>query len=158
MEAFRPSSSGRRFFLLIVGLRKGFGFQGGRSKKDEDLDFVYKPAQVAGKANKTHKLLEFLARQDESMKPEILRLLAETTFRKLQECWQARSYEPMEQLLMPDLYARHCSQIRALIREHEINYIADLRVDRIDIVNVRYTDKPDDREFTALITARAGLL
>jgi predicted lipid-binding transport protein (Tim44 family) len=40
-------------------------------------------------------------------------------------------------------------------RNHEINLIADLAVEGVDIVNVRYTHKADQREFTALISARA---
>lgn len=125
------------------------------SKTEQDLDFVYSPAAVAKKAGKTQKLLEFLARQDDSVKPEALRQLADSTFRTLQECWQSRSYEPMQPLLMPDLYAQHCAQLQGLARNHERNLIADLQVERIDLVHLRYTHKADQREFTALITARA---
>ena len=74
---------------------------------------------------------------------------------KLQECWQAREYGPMQPLLMPDLYAQHCAQLNGLRRNHEINMIDDLKVERVDIVNVRYTHKENQREFTALITASA---
>jgi predicted lipid-binding transport protein (Tim44 family) len=42
-----------------------------------------------------------------------------------------------------------------MVRNHETNMIADLKVQRVDIVNVRYADKADQREFTALITASA---
>ena len=89
------------------------------------------------------------------MSPADLRKLAETTFRKLQECWQARSYGPMEPLLLPPLYAQHKSQLDGLKRSHEINRIENLKVERVDLVNVRYTEKPDQREFTALVTASA---
>ena len=88
------------------------------SKTEQDLDFVYSPAAVARKADKTQKLLTFLARQDDSVKPEALRHVAEATFRQLQECWQSRSYEPMKPLLMPDLYAQHCAQLNGLARNH----------------------------------------
>jgi predicted lipid-binding transport protein (Tim44 family) len=47
------------------------------------------------------------------------------------------------------------SQLKGLVRNHEINRIDDLKVERVDIVNVRYTEKPDQREFTALISASA---
>ena len=89
------------------------------------------------------------------MAPEALRKQAETTFLKLQQCWTARSYEPMRALLMPDLFHDHSIQIAEMVRDHEINVIGDLRVDRIDLVNVRYTLKEEQREFTALITATA---
>src|SRR6185369_17047279 len=49
-------------------------------KKDEDLDFVYSPSVVAGKADKTEKLLHFLAQQDSSVEPEALRQVAQSTF------------------------------------------------------------------------------
>jgi predicted lipid-binding transport protein (Tim44 family) len=74
---------------------------------------------------------------------------------KLQQCWQAREYEPMQPLLMPDLYITHCAQLAGLRRDHEINMIDSLHVERVDIVNVRYTQKENEREFTALVTASA---
>ncbi len=123
--------------------------------KSENLDFVYSAARVGPKAEKTEKLLNFLSRQDPSLLPQDLRKLAEGTFRKLQECWQARAYGPMEPLLMPPLYAQHKSQLEGLKRSHEINRIENLKVERVDLVNVRYPEKPDQREFTALVTASA---
>jgi predicted lipid-binding transport protein (Tim44 family) len=100
-------------------------------------------------------LLAFLSQQDSSVSPEDLRKLTESTFRKLQECWQARKYSPMQPLLMPDLFTQHTVQLQGLARNHEINRIENLQVEHIDLVNVRYTEKPDQREFTALITASA---
>lgn len=126
-----------------------------RQKSDENLDFVYSPAQVASKSEKTRKLLEFLARQDQAVAPEALKKQAETTFLKLQQCWQARDYGPMVSLMMPDLYDQHRRQIDGMVRNHEINIIENVRVDRLDIVNIRYTFKEEQREFTALITATA---
>ncbi len=123
--------------------------------KEENLDFVFSPSAVAGKSGKTVKLLEFISKQDPVMAPEALRKQAEATFRKLQECWQAREYDPMKPLLMPDLYQDHSRQIAGMIRNHEIDVIGNLRIDRIDLVNVRYTAKENQREFTALITATA---
>jgi predicted lipid-binding transport protein (Tim44 family) len=61
----------------------------------------------------------------------------------------------MKPLLMPDLFAEHTAQLQGLSRNHEINRIEDLKVEKIDLVNLRYTEKPDQREFTALITASA---
>jgi predicted lipid-binding transport protein (Tim44 family) len=125
------------------------------SQKRENLDFVYSSAAISRKAVKTEKLLHFLSRQDPSLSPEELRRLAEATFRKLQECWQARAYEPMEPLLMPALFFQHKAQLDGLKRSHEINRIENLQLERVDLVNVRYTEKPGQREFTALVTASA---
>jgi predicted lipid-binding transport protein (Tim44 family) len=136
------------FWLIVAVFKK-------RDKKDEDLDFAYSPSAVVPKANKTKKLLDFLARQDSTMAAEKLQETARTTFGKLEQCWQARDYGLMKPLLMPDLYAEHCSQLAGMKRNHEINMIADLTVERVDIVNVRYMHKADQREFTALISARA---
>ena len=123
--------------------------------KEENLDFVYDRDKISPKADKTEKLLAFLSQQDSSMVPEDLRKLTESTFRKLQECWQARSYSPMQSLMMTDLFAQHTAQLKGLVGNHEINRIESLKVEQVDLVNVRYTEKPDQREFTALITASA---
>ena len=123
--------------------------------KDENLDFTYSRAAVATKADKTRKLLEFIAKVDPNFKEEALQQRATETFVKLQECWQAREYGPMQTLMMPDLYAEHLAQLQSLRRNHEINRIDQLRVEQVDIVNVRYEEKENDREFTSLITTSA---
>jgi predicted lipid-binding transport protein (Tim44 family)/uncharacterized membrane protein YgcG len=125
------------------------------NKGDENLDFSYSPSQVAPKAEKTRQLLEFIARQDPSFTLAALEQVTRTTFLRLQVCWQARDYGPMKPLMMPDLYAEHVAQIAGMVRNHEIDIIEGVAIDRVDLVNVRYTEKPDQREFTALISARA---
>jgi predicted lipid-binding transport protein (Tim44 family) len=135
--------------IVFILVKRGSG------RKSENLDFVYSSAQVSRKAVKTEKLVDFLSRQDPSLSPQELRKLAEATFCKLQECWQARSYGPMEPLLMPPLFAQHKAQLEGLKGNHEINRIENVRVERVDLVNLRYTEKPAQREFTALVTASA---
>ena len=56
---------------------------------------------------------------------------------------------------MRALFLQHTVQLQGLARNHEINRIEQLRVERVDLVNVRYTEKSDQREFSALITASA---
>ena len=126
-----------------------------RRSKSQNLDFVYSRAMVDRKAARTEKLFQFLSLQDPSVAPEALRQDAEATFRKLQECWEKRDYGPMEPLLMPSLFAQHTAQLRGMVRNREINRIADLKVEKVDLVNVRYTEKSNQREFTALISASA---
>ena len=126
-----------------------------KSRKSENLDYVYSPEEVAQKSTRTEKLLEFLSTQEPSLSPKELRTFTESTFRTLQECWEKRDYDPMKPLLMDDLFLQHTSQLQGLVRNHEINRIANLTVEQVDLVNVRYTEKPDQREFTALITASA---
>jgi predicted lipid-binding transport protein (Tim44 family) len=148
-------------FIAAVGAISVFAlilFIWARAKsqeKKENLDFVYDRNKISPKAGKTEKLLAFLSQQDSSVSPEDLRKLTESTFRKLQGCWQARDYSPMQPLMMADLLAQHTAQLQGLARNHEINRIESLKVEHIDLVNVRYTEKLDQREFTALITASA---
>ncbi len=123
--------------------------------KDEDLDFTYSRSQISPKANKTQKLLNFISKNDTSFAPQALEQVVSSAFLQLQQCWQARAYDPMKPLMMPDLYAQHCRQLQGMIRDHEINMIDQLKIEHIDLVNVRYTYKEDHREFTALITASA---
>jgi predicted lipid-binding transport protein (Tim44 family) len=160
----RGSSSGDDSifgFIAAVGAISVFAlilFIWARAKsqeKKENLDFVYDRNKISPKAGKTEKLLTFLSQQDSPMSPEHLRKLTESTFRKLQECWQARDYSPMQPLMMPDLFGQHTAQLQGLVRNHEINRIESLKVEHVDLVNIRYTEKPDQREFTALITASA---
>lgn len=126
-----------------------------KQKKNQNLDFVYNRKAITPKAAKTEKLLSFLCRQDTSVSPQALQKLAEATFRKLQECWEKREFSPMAPLLMKDLFAQHSAQLNGLVRNHEINRIENLAIKNVDLVNIRYTEKPDQREFTALITATA---
>jgi predicted lipid-binding transport protein (Tim44 family) len=138
------------FFIIFVTMAVK-----GKTSKSENLDYIYPAAAVAKKAVKTEKLLDFLSKQDPSFSLPELRKLAESTFRKLQECWDKRDYGPMEPLLMRALFLQHTIQLQGLARNHEINRIENLRVEKIDIVNLRYTEKKDQREFSALITASA---
>jgi len=147
------------FFVIIfiVVIINALSSVGSRTKKgkSENLDFVYSRNLITPKAEKTEKLLTFLSQQDSSIAPEELRKLAEATFMKLQECWSKREYGPMGSLLMPNLFTQHVAQLQGLIRNHEINRIDNLEIEQIDLVNVRYTEKSSQREFTALITASA---
>jgi predicted lipid-binding transport protein (Tim44 family) len=140
--------------IMVIGFFVIFSLiKGKKAGKEENLDYLYTRSEIEKKAQKTAKLLEFISRQDASMSPPQLRKISEATFRKLQECWQARDYTPMKTLLMESLFAQHTAQLQGLARNHEINKLDNLQVRQIDMVNVRYTEKPDAREFTALITA-----
>ena len=140
-------------FVIIVVIRIIYLFR--NKNKNQNLDFTYDRKAIAPKAAKTEKLLSFLSRQDTTVSPETLRKLAETTFLKLQQCWEKREYAPMEPLLMKGLFNQHMAQLQGLVRNHEINRIEDLKIKKIDLVHVRYTEKAYQREFAALITASA---
>ncbi|MBN2143000.1 MAG: Hint domain-containing protein [Candidatus Aureabacteria bacterium] len=123
------------------------------NNQDENLDFCYSRSQIEKKAGKTQKLIEFISRQDQAFSVPLLEEMARSTFLKLQNCWQARNYEPMKSLMMPDLYSQHLKQISGMLRNHEINRMENIKIIKIDFVNVRYTNKPNQREFTVLFTA-----
>ena len=146
---------GRVFAIIVIGTVIMFGIVVYRRARAENLDQPFSRGNIQKKSIKTGKLLQFISQRDPALSPDVLLKTAESTFRKLQQCWQAREYEPMKPLLMPDLYADHLGQIRGMARNHEINRIEGLTVDAIDLVNVRYTRTKEDREFTALITATA---
>ena len=143
------------FFLIIFIIVVVQILRAKKGSKSENLDFVYDRRQIARKAEKTEKLLAFISQQDQALSPEALRTLAQSTFLKLQECWQARDYTPAKALLMEALFAQQQGQVLGLVRNHEFNRLEVLKIERVDLVHVRYTEKKDQREFTALITASA---
>jgi len=143
------------FCLIAAGFICVFIAAARKGARRRNLDFVFGRQQVLKKSEKTMKLIAFIARQDPSLAPDGLVKTVRSTFLKLQQCWQAREYSPMKPLMMPDLYQAHLLEIEGMIRNHEINIIAALKIDQIDLVNVRYTIKEEEREFTALITATA---
>ncbi len=69
--------------IVIVQIAK-------RKQADANLDYTYDSGPVRAKAEKTGRLLDFLARQDPMMKKDDLMARAKSVFVKLQECWQAR--------------------------------------------------------------------
>ncbi len=169
--SFRSGSSGRtcaandaacqRESLIGLGSLAIFfiiSFFAGRTKKDnnkDELDVLFTLNQIRAKSVKTVKLVNFIARQDDTFKPDLLLTTTKSVFIKLQSCWTVRDYQPMKELLMPDLFEQHTLQIDGMIHNHEINQIDNLKVDAIYLVNVRYTENRNQREFTALISAQA---
>jgi predicted lipid-binding transport protein (Tim44 family) len=126
-----------------------------RQADDDELDYCFDRSAIDGKALKTRELLKFISKVDAQWAPKALETMARDVFTKLQSCWSARDYGPMEPLLMHDLYQEHCAQLNGLRETHEINAIDALEITAVDIVDVRYTDKKDQRTFTALISAQA---
>ncbi len=142
------------FFGVIFGSVLYFISKSRKAIK-ANLDFIYSKSEISRKASKTEKLLKFLSAQDPAVAQDKLREIVTSTFLKLQECWGNRKYDPMQPLLMASLYEEHVAQLRGMEKDHEINKIENVKVDSVDIVNVRYTEKPNQREFTALISASA---
>ncbi len=125
-------------------------------RRGSSLGYLYGRSAIANKADKTRKLLEFIAKSDPAFAPDLLARTARSTFLLRQKCWQARDYTRMKPLLMPELYAEHVSQIQNMIRDHQVNVILDLFVDAVDLVNMRYPNDANGREFTSLFSASAA--
>lgn len=124
-------------------------------KKEQELDFLFGRGAIDRKAQRTRKVLEFLARQEPSADVAALEARAREVFLKLQECWQAREYGPMEGLMVPFLFKEHCRQLAGMRANHEINVLEGLMVGNVDPVHVSWTENPYRREVTVLVTARA---
>ncbi len=118
-----------------------------------NLDVVLLRRQILKKSKKTEKLLEFIGRTDEAWRTNKLTTRARKLFLTLQEQWQARDYLPIKHEMSPVIYKDHTRQLEGLKRNREINVIEDLEINAVDLVNVRYTHEPENREFTVLITA-----
>ncbi|WP_196398930.1 polymorphic toxin-type HINT domain-containing protein [Legionella saoudiensis] len=143
------------FFLFIFAGVIIWGIIKSVRENGVNLDYNYSRNTIERKSEKTLKLLTFLSKQDKTVDPNELKRLVHLRFFSLQDCWMRRHYAPMKEFLMPDLFQQHSAQISGMIRNHEINRIDRLQILNIDLVNVRYTEKPNQREFTALITASA---
>jgi predicted lipid-binding transport protein (Tim44 family) len=120
-------------------------------------DLILGAAEVADKAARTERLLQFLARQDRLFDPCLLRPWITATFRDVQRCWSERDYAPLAGALTPGLRAKHEELLRSMRANHEINRIEGLRVERLEFVHVSCPRDPDRQELTALITFVAAV-
>jgi len=154
----RGSSDGDAAVVIIVGcIILGFIIVSINDKmkgKDQNLDYCYPISKVQKKSEKTRKLIDFISKNDQTISHDVFKKTANDTFLKLQECWQTRYYEPMKSLMVRDLYQEHLQQINSMVRNHEINIMEGLKIDFVEIVMIRYYEKNEKREFTALIQAR----
>ncbi len=162
------------FVLVIVGVfvvkiiatgisvagasSRGSAF-GNSSSDGDELDFVYPRNRIDHKSLRTNLLAEYLSKNsnppDPMLMPEKITEVAKSTFTLLQQCWEARAYEPMRPLLTPDLFAQHQEILQGMISQHEINRIENLRVLAADLVQVESSGSPAQYHVTVLITASA---
>jgi predicted lipid-binding transport protein (Tim44 family) len=123
----------------------------------EHRDLILTPLEVAAKAAQTTRLMEFLAHSDPLLEPACLRALATATFCQVQQCWEARDYGPVRDLLGPRVLAEHEELLRQMRKGHEINRIEGLRVEAVDFVHLFCPEEPDGQKVTALITFEAAV-
>jgi predicted lipid-binding transport protein (Tim44 family) len=118
-------------------------------------DLILRPDEVEEKARKTTRLLDALAQRDAAFNPLALRAFISATFTRVQQCWEARDYGPVRELLGPTLLAQHEELLKAMRRSRQINRIDDLRIRRLEFVHLWCPQETDRQEVTALITFEA---
>jgi predicted lipid-binding transport protein (Tim44 family) len=118
-------------------------------------DLILSADEVADKADRTARLLQWVGQRDPMLTPEFLRTWVTKVFHVVQRSWQDRNYEPLHDLLAPELAAKHQGLLHQMRAGGEINHIDGLRIDRLEFVHLRCPDAADEREFTALITFEA---
>ena len=119
-------------------------------------DVIREVWEVATKAERTRRLMEFLANRDRLFDPTALRRWVEERFLAVQDCWQKADYGPLRDLLLPALRGEHQRQLAAMRSSGERNVLRDLGVERLEFVHLDCPADPDRQEFTALITFRAA--
>jgi predicted lipid-binding transport protein (Tim44 family) len=119
------------------------------------LDSLPRPAAVLARAQQTQQLLQALAQHDPIMDSADLGTVARSLFILLQYYWQEYDFASMKALVTPDLYAKHQALLEEKARNGESYRIDHLRVNAVDIVQVRYVPRLLERAFTAFITATA---
>ena len=134
---------------------------GNRASDSEELDFVYPRSQIDHKSLRTKLLAEYLSKNttppDSFLLPDKITDIAQQTFTLLEQCWEARAYEPMRPLLTPDLFAQHRELLQEMVTQHEINRIENLRVLAVDLVHLDCSGPGLNPNYhaTVLITASA---
>jgi hypothetical protein len=125
----------------------------------DERDLILSPAEVAVKAAQTTRLMEFLAHQDPQLNPANLRQTVAATFSLVQQCWEARDYGPVSDLLRPGILAEHQKLLRQMREGREINRIQGLRVEAVDFVHLFCLEDLDGSwwEVAALITFEAAV-
>ena len=128
----------------------------GEGTPGPDVDLIHPAWKVAPKAERTYRLMEFLAHRDPLFDPTALRRWVEKSFLDVQECWQKAEYGSLGDLLLPALCAEHERQLAAMRANGERNVLGDLGVERLEFVHLDSSADPDRQELTALITFRAA--
>ncbi len=121
----------------------------------EARDLILNPIEVAAKAGQTTRLLEFLARRDPRLDPGQLRALVTKVFCLVQQCWEARDYSPVRDLLCPGILANHEGLLRQMRKGHAINRIEGLRVEAVEFVHLLCPEDQNNQQVAALITFEA---
>ena len=118
-------------------------------------DKIYGSSAIAKRAALARDCIDKIVGEDSSFAEESLKKVAGHAFRTLQEAWEKRDYRLMDGLTTKALQTRHESQLAGLRRDHEINKIDRIKINRIEIVHICYSPARKVREFSAIIDATA---
>lgn len=116
---------------------------------------ILSASEVAAKEEETEGLLRQLASRDSFFEPTSLRDGLERLFHLVQQCWQARDYGPLHDLLTPGIFAKHEALLLSMRQHAEINRVEDVRITRFEFVHVFCPRDAVRQEVTALITFEA---
>jgi predicted lipid-binding transport protein (Tim44 family) len=114
-----------------------------------------RPEAVLLRSQQTQSLLEALAGRDPVMDAAGLSTVARSLFTLLQYYWQEYDFAALKALVTADLYAKHRALLEQKARNGESYRIDHLRVQAVDIIQVRYAPQLGECTFTAFITATA---
>jgi inner membrane protein import complex subunit Tim44-like protein len=110
---------------------------------------------VGRRARKAEEVAKAANAGDGYWDPADLKRRVEEGFYPIQSSWSQRGVSPSRPYLSDELYQRHELQLEGLERQHRVNRIADLALDKVEIVRVvNVTDDSKDR-FVAFIECRA---
>lgn len=140
-----------KFFEWIKGSGSGSGsgsFGGG------EIDKILPLSALDAKSGSTRRVIADIARQDAEFACERMEAIAREAFLTLQAAWTTRQYGQMAPLVFPDLARDHERQLASMRRNQETNRIENITVERIEPVQVSYTNNPGQRSFTVVIQAK----
>ena len=110
---------------------------------------------VGRRARKAEEVAKAADAGDGYWDPADLKRRVEEAFYPIQSSWSKRDVSPSRPYVSDELYQRHELQLEGLERQHRVNRITDLALDKVEIVRVvNVTDDSKDR-FVAFIECRA---
>jgi predicted lipid-binding transport protein (Tim44 family) len=118
-------------------------------------DRVRTPESVAARVRETEALLAALAATERFLLPEALREWVTTRFYQVQEAREGRDAESLRGVVSDELLARHRAEAKQLRAAGQINRMADLEVERAELVHAAYGGAAGSHEFSALLTYQA---
>ncbi|MBI4214458.1 TIM44-like domain-containing protein [archaeon] len=107
------------------------------------------------KAERAHRLLNFLAQQWKGWNERQMVQIVRSSFAAIQSAWEARDYTPCQGLMMLDVYKEHEEEVKAMIKRHEKNELRNLGIEDVRIIIVRNHANKKKNEFVVWISAHA---